>query len=285
MLTYLIAVAVLTLMVSIGASLKRGEILANWKQVTWGGWLKLTTATFLLPPLLALLIARGFGLGPAETAGLILVAVAPGAPLLSRNIAARGFDLQLAASYQIWAALLVPVMIPLTVAAAAKLYHRDIWISPELLLGQIVRQQFLPLAAGMLLAHVAPDPIMQKLRRFLAMAGNLLLVVALLVIAYALGPRLQEITAPGALATVLLAAGSIAAIRVLRPGDRRTADTLALCNANRNVGLAVLLAGQQLRNRNVVPILLCYVLASLFAMSVYVFAVRRSARRASSLVQ
>jgi hypothetical protein len=62
--------------------------------------------------------------------GLFLIAVAPGAPLMTRNAAKRGFDMQMAASYQVWSALLVPIMIPLLVGGAALLYQRDIWISP-----------------------------------------------------------------------------------------------------------------------------------------------------------
>ena len=110
-----------------------------------------------IPPALALLFANLFRLTPGETAGLFMVGVAPGAPLLTRNLARRGFDMHMAASYQVWAALMVPVMIPIVVAAAGKLYGRDIWIPPAALLKQIVLKQFLPLSVGMGIAGVAPN--------------------------------------------------------------------------------------------------------------------------------
>ena len=113
-------------------------------------------ATFIIPPALALLIANLFRLTPGETVGLFMVGVAPGAPLLTRNLARKGFDVHMAASYQVWAALMVPLMIPIVVATAAKLYGRDIWIPPAALLKQIALKQLLPLAAGMFVAFAAP---------------------------------------------------------------------------------------------------------------------------------
>jgi hypothetical protein len=46
-------------------------------------------------------IANLFRLALGETAGLFTVGVAPGAPLLTRNLARKGFDMHLAASYQV----------------------------------------------------------------------------------------------------------------------------------------------------------------------------------------
>jgi len=63
----------------------------------------LLLATFIVPPAVALLLARILPLNLSETAGLFMVAAAPGAPLLTRNLARRGFDMHLAASYQVWA--------------------------------------------------------------------------------------------------------------------------------------------------------------------------------------
>ncbi len=57
-------------------------------------------------------------LGLPALAGLFLVSVAPGAPLMTRGAAKRGFNMQMAASYQVWGALLTPLMIP-TIASYA----------------------------------------------------------------------------------------------------------------------------------------------------------------------
>src|SRR5262245_20081589 len=133
---YLLQTAVVLLMVSVGMSLKPSEVVAHWRRLEWSAWLSLVIATFIIPAALALLIANLFRLTRAETAGIFMIGVAPGAPLLTRNLARKGFDMNLAASYQVWAALMVPLMIPILVAAAGKLYRRDIWIPPMMLLKQ-----------------------------------------------------------------------------------------------------------------------------------------------------
>jgi hypothetical protein len=63
--------------------------------------MKLLAATFIVPPILALALANLLRLDRGALIGLFLIAVAPGAPLITRVIAKRGFDMELAASYQL----------------------------------------------------------------------------------------------------------------------------------------------------------------------------------------
>ena len=149
---YVLPAAVFLLMASLGLSLSVTEVGTNWKRLEWSGWVNLVLATFIIPPVLALLLSTMFHFSPAETAGLFMVGAVPGAPLITRNVRREGFDSQVAASYQIWAALMVPVAIPLIVAAAGRLYGRDIWITPVMLFKQILLKQFIPLAIGMAIA-------------------------------------------------------------------------------------------------------------------------------------
>jgi bile acid:Na+ symporter, BASS family len=153
---YLAVAAVATLMISVGMSLRVAELGANLGRLTWLAWVRMLLATFIVPAALALIFARLLRLERGELVGLFVVGAAPGAPLLTRNLTRQGFDLHLAASYQLWASLMVPVMIPIVVAAAAKLYGRDIWISPLLLLNQIAVKQLVPFAAGIAVAKFAP---------------------------------------------------------------------------------------------------------------------------------
>ena len=112
--------AVFVLMMSVGMSLRHDKMLAAYRRMTWSAWLRLLLATFIVPPAIALLLPHIFPLTLPEMAGLFMVGVAPGAPLMTRNIAKKGFDMHLAAGYQLWGALLIPVMIPLVVFAAGK---------------------------------------------------------------------------------------------------------------------------------------------------------------------
>jgi BASS family bile acid:Na+ symporter len=257
---YLLPSAVLILMLSIGMSLKLREILANWRRHTWASWTRLLLATFLVPPLIALGLGQLLPLSLATTAGLFLLAVAPGAPLLTRNIAKRGFDMQMASSYQVWSALMIPIMIPLLVALAGKLYQRDIWIPPLTLLAIICKQQFLPLLAGMALMHFAPA-FCTRAQRALNTFANLVLIVVLIALLRKTGPALKETSPWLFVAVPALAIGCIAVSRMLLANDTPGAQTLIICNVNRHAGLALLLSGQYLRTNNngALPSVACYV--------------------------
>jgi predicted Na+-dependent transporter len=254
-------------MVSVGMSLKLTEVVAHWRRMNWYMWVSLLVATFIVPPALALLVANLFHLTLGATAGLFLVGVAPGAPLLTRNLARRGFEMNMAASYQVWAALMVPVMIPILVAAAGKLYGRDIWIPPVALLKQIVLKQFLPLSVGMVI-WVAPKS--SRLQPVLNVVGNAVLTVMIVLVLFKMRGELESITPLMPVAALLLAVGSIAAILSFRFNSARVKETFSICNANRHVGLALLLSGQYLHARQALPAVACHALAAPLIMFAYV---------------
>ena len=249
--------SVFVLMVSVGMSLRWRELVANWRRLTWSAWLRLLLATFIVPPAVALLLARILPLNLSETAGLFMVAAAPGAPLLTRNLARRGFDMHLAASYQVWGAVMTPVMIPLLVAGAAKLYGRDIWIPPLAVVVQIVEKEFVPLLVGMALTQFMPV-FSKKAQPAINRVGNGTLTLVFVVLLWKMGPELRRVTPWVVLAAVLLLAASITAMRLLMITDRIGVRTLAVSNANRHVGLALLLSGQYIHSRDALPTVASY---------------------------
>jgi bile acid:Na+ symporter, BASS family len=266
-MSYLLPSAVFLLMVSVGVSLKLNELASSLRRLEWSAWLRVVVATFLLPPLLALLLANLFRLTRGELVGIFMVGVTPGAPLLTRNLARKGFDMHLAASYQVWAAMLVPVMIPIVVAAAAKLYNRNIWISPLVLLNQIATKQLLPFALGMAIAFVAPK--VRKYQATLNVLGNCILTILIGLVLFKMGPALKAITPMLPIVALLLAVGSIGAIRLIQLSNPLVKKTFAICNANRHVGLALLLSGQYFRVAQAVPAIACYALIAPVVMVAY----------------
>ena len=258
--------AVFVLMLSVGMSLRHDKMLAAYRRMTWSAWLRLLLATFIVPPAIALLLPHIFPLTMAEMAGLFMVGVAPGAPLMTRNIAKKGFDMQLAAGYQLWGALLIPVMIPLVVFAAGRFYDRDIWIPPHVLLKEIAQKQFLPLLLGMALAYLLPA-IAAKLQPAMTVIGNVVLTVAIVAFLFKMGPAaLKALTPWLPVAALVLAVGSVLAIRLLLWADVLTDRTLAICNANRHVGLALLLSGQYLHAKAALPAVAAYAIVAPFVM-------------------
>ena len=259
--------AVFLLMMSVGMSLRHDQMVAAYRRMTWLVWLRLLLATFIVPPAIALLLQHIFPLTLPEMAGLFMVGVAPGAPLMTRNIAKKGFDMQLAAGYQLWGALLIPVMIPLVVFVTGRLYDRHIWIPPRVLLTEIAEKQFLPLLVGMALAYLLPV-ISARLQPAMTMIGNVVLTVAIVAFVFKLGPTvLKSLTLWLPVAALVLAVGSVLAIRFLLRVDVLTDRTLAICNANRHVGLALLLSGRYLNAKAALPAVAAYALVAPFVMA------------------
>ena len=265
---YLLQAAVLLLMLAVGISLRPGQIWNNWRRLTPSKWARLIAATFLLPPTLALALGNLFALGGPATAGLFLIGAVPGAPLMTRGAAQRGFDVQMAASYQVWSGLLTPVIVPLLVATGGWLYGRNIWVPPMKLLSVIAQQQFLPLLVGMALTWLAPA-FSSRMQRGLVPIGNVLILVVLVAVLYKMGPALKQVSLWLAAAALLLAIGCLFGARLLLGERSRIIQTLSICNANRHIGLALLLSGQQMQDNRPVPAIAAYAIAALLVMGVY----------------
>lgn len=265
---YLLPGVVFLLMVSVGLSLKPHVVITHWKRLSLVMWLRLVTATFLIPPATALLIASLLHLTRAELVGLFMVGVAPGAPLLTRNMARRGFDMHLAASYQVWAALMIPIMVPIVVLAAATLYGKTWWISPVSILEQVIYKQLLPLSVGMGIAWLLPQ-LAQRLQPVMNTLGNLLFTAIVALVLYKMGPALKGVTPLVPLASLLLAVGSMGAILLVRTKDAIIQQTFTICNANRHVGLALLLSNQYVQTRQSLPVVACYAVLVPFIVIAY----------------
>ena len=195
-----------------------------------------------------------------------MVGATPGAPLLTRNLARRGFDMQVAASYQVWCGALTPLMIPVMLWLAAKLYDRDIWIPPRVLLLQIVEKEFLPLLVGMMLMRLVPV-FSKKAQRGLNIIGNLVLTLVFVLLLWKMRAELATVTPWIVLACFLLLVSSIAAVHLLVRADAITVRTFSVSNANRHVGLALLLMGRFKRTHDALPVIACYaILVAVFLM-------------------
>jgi bile acid:Na+ symporter, BASS family len=274
----LLPAAIFLLMVSVGMSLQFGQVIAHWRGRGANAWIRLLLATFILPAIAALVLARIFPLTLRETGGLFMVGATPGAPLLTRNLARRGFDMHLAASYQVWGAVLTPVMIPLMAFTAGKLYDRTIWIPPRILVWQIVEKEFLPVLVGMLVVHFAPA-FSAKAQRTVNMIGNGVLILVFAVLLWKMGPELRAVTPWVAVAVVLLLMASIGVMHLLVKGDPVMVRTFAVSNANRHVGLALLISGRFMHAREALPVVASYAIAVALLMIIAprIFKIREAA--------
>jgi predicted Na+-dependent transporter len=148
-------------------------------------------------------------------------------------------------------------MIPIMVFAAGKLYNRTIWIPPRVLLLQIVEKEFLPLLVGMMLMRIAPT-FSQKAQRGMNLIGNLALTLVIVLLLWKMRAELATVTHWIVLAAFLLLVSSVVAMHGLLRADPVTVRTLAVSNANRHVGLALLLVGRFKRAHDGLPVIACY---------------------------
>jgi predicted Na+-dependent transporter len=72
-MSYLPSIAVLLLMLSTGMSLNWRQFVENWRKLALGGWARLLLVTFILPPVLVLLLAQVLPMTMASMAGLYLI--------------------------------------------------------------------------------------------------------------------------------------------------------------------------------------------------------------------
>ena len=106
-----------------------------------------------------------------------------------------------------------------------------------------------------------------KLQPLMTVIGNVVLTVAIVAFLFKLGPTaLKALTLWLPVAALVLAVGSVLAIRFLLRADVLTDRTLAICNANRHVGLALLLSGQYLHAKAALPAVAAYALVAPLVM-------------------
>ena len=133
---------------------------------------------------------------------------------------------------------------------------------------QVAEKQFLPLILGMILTYLAPV-YSNKFRPILNAVGNVVLYLFMALILFKMRSDLSRITPWVIVATLLLALGSMAIVPLLmRVGPLRE-RTLSICNANRHVGLALLLSGQYLHSKDSLPTVACYAIIAPFMMALY----------------
>jgi BASS family bile acid:Na+ symporter len=265
------------MMGAVGMSLEPRDVISRWTHLPRGYWLRVMAATFLLPPAFAMLLVGTFTLAPEVRGGVLLMSIAPGAPMLTRMVAQKGvlFDPRLAASYQIVVGLLVPLLTPALLYMMGRYYHRDVWVSPLTLAWQVAIMQFLPLAVGLMVKHRFPGFAL-KAEPWMSRIGNLMLIGYLLIIVFTLGRVLRAVGPVSAGTAVVFALACLAF------GHWLAGSTIALSNTNRHVGLAMLIAGLNFKGqvKLVVPFFLAYALLAPLLMVAYAIWQRRLNRPA-----
>jgi bile acid:Na+ symporter, BASS family len=245
------------LMLQAGLEVDRDHLIASFKD--GGMLLRAFLANFIIVPILAVLVVRLYGVDEFVGIGILLMAIAPGAPFLPFAAGRKkGGSTGLAVSL----AFLMPALSVITAPITARFI-----LPPDALanvryssfLVSMLVFQLLPLLVGLFISDRWPA-VAQKLAK-IAGAVFLLAVVVLFIV---LGPKIATAFATvygsrgllASLSTVLLSA--LTGWLVGTGTTEKYHDTMAIATTLRNPGLATLLATQCFSNTVAEPAVLTY---------------------------
>ena len=232
-------VTVFIVMFALGLMLSRQQIHAALERRVV---LAAVTFAVLVPiPALAVLVVEVFQPPRAVAAGIVLMAISPGAPVALRRALDAGGDPHLAPALHLSIVLLAVVTVPASVVILDWIFNAHFTVTPLDIGRQVFFAQLLPLALGAGLRAFRPH-LAHRIEPQLAKAGNVMLLL-LGVMALIDAPPIFALvgwlpTAAGVgMTAAALAVGMIFAGR--HHDVRPAAGVIA---AMRNPGLALLIA-------------------------------------------
>jgi BASS family bile acid:Na+ symporter len=220
-------------------------------------------AMFVVMPVFAILMTRLSSFNRAVAIALITLSISPVPPLLPRKVTKSGGHPPYGLGLMVTAALFSIVFVPLAVYLIGKYVNRPFAMRPGAVAELIVRSVLLPLAAGMVFRKVAPtaaERIADPLERI---AGIILLLGVLCILAFSL-PTAWTLIGNGTI--LAFVAFVIVGLTVGHwfggPGSEQRL-TLALSTASRHPALALAIAGANIpEERRVIDALLLYLVVS-----------------------
>lgn len=238
-LTVVAATTVFAVMFTLGLGVVIGEM--RWVYAQPGRLARALFAAIVAVPALALVVSRVFDLERWVEIGIMLMAIAPGAPVALRRSLAAGGSRSFAPVLQMLLALLAIVSMPLWVVALNVVYAGHADISPWSIARQVFFAQLLPLCLGTLCRTAWPvraqrlEPLLARIAGVLLIGLIVLALIDVWQVVIDAGPR-------SALAIVVLTLLALGVGHLLGGPDAGTRTSIAISSALRNPGLALLVA-------------------------------------------
>ncbi len=225
-------------------------------------------ANFVVVPLIAVAVVRVFQLDGPVPVGILLMAIAPGAPFLARSAGLKiggnlGFAIALAIVMPALAIVTIPISAGLVLPPGAEAQLP--WLSLTL---KLIAFQFIPLLIGILIADRAPE-FADKLEKPL----GLIMLAGVLAVFYLIVPPfvkafLSVSGSNGILAMAVVVALSLIAGWLFGGARREFRRTLSIGTAVKNVGLGLLVATTSFDDKLVAATVMAYFLVQLVIVTV-----------------
>ena len=232
-------VVVFLIMFTLGLMLGREQIAAALQRRVV--LLAVVFAVLVPVPALAVLAVKLFGLTGPVAAGIVLMAISPGAPVALRRALDAGGDRAFAPTLHLSIVMLAVVTVPLTVAILDWIFAKDFAVTPLHIGRQVFFAQLLPMALGAALRAVRPA-LAARLETKLARTGNLLLAVMGLAVLVDMPAIVAAAGWAPMVAGVGITRGALAVGAAFAWRDPAVRPAAAIAAAMRNPGLALVIA-------------------------------------------
>jgi bile acid:Na+ symporter, BASS family len=236
-------------------------------------------AMFVVMPLFAIVMTKLVSLNRAVVIALIALSISPVPPVLPRKVTKSGGHAPYGLGLMVTAASFSIVFVPLAVYLIGKYFNRPFAMGPGAVAELIVLSVLIPLTAGIVFRKVAPT-IAERIADPLArIAGIVLLIGVLCILAFSL-PAAWALVGDGTV--IALIAFVIVGLTVGHffggPGSGERI-TLALSTASRHPALALAIAGVNVpEERRVIHAVLLYLVVSALITVPYVAWQRKKVR-------
>ena len=240
-ISLLVAVTLIEMSFATGLGVRLADVVGaakNGQQLLGAG-----LANYVAVPAAAVTLILLVDADPLVAAGILILAVCPGAPYgppltaLARGTTATSVGLMviLAGSSVVLAPLLLSALLPLTTGGA------DLHVDPLGMLAAIMVIQLLPLCCGLAISHWRPA-LAERWRSPMIAISKILNAATLALILISQFPQLLDVVRPGGIIGMLILLGvSLGAGWIAGgpgSGDRKA---VALTTAIRNVGLGLVI--------------------------------------------
>jgi predicted Na+-dependent transporter len=261
------AAAIFVIMLSLGLAIPPERLSYLWRRPL--PLARGALSVLVLVPLLALMVVTHVDLPMPLKAGIMVMAISPGAPIALRRSLEAGAHDAFAPCLQLVVVTLAIVTIPLSIEFLDVLYFGNARADPLAIARQVFFAQLLPLALGIGLRSTRPA-LALRAEPSLARAGNVLFALLAVVIVVNVWNTAIEVGLIAIACALGLSVASIGIGFLLGSPDPGTRPAMAVVSALRNPGLALLLASANNAAPGVVAMILAYLLCSAAVVVAYV---------------
>ena len=271
MLLLVFKVSVAMLILSIGMTATKNEIVYLWRRPIL--FLKSIVAMYIIMPMVAVLMMIILDLPPRTEVALVILGICAGAPLLPKKLIEIGGDPDYVFSLIVTTSLIAIITVPTSLFILAKAISLETAdISPLHVARVLVRPFLLPLMIGMLFRLVKPklaDQIGSPMLK-LASAIFALSVLTALILKIRL---VLMVDLSSFLAFAIFTLSAIITGHLLGGPISSNRNALAVACASRHIGLALLIAANA-RGPHTLPLVAAYLVASTLVTVAYIKWVR-----------